>query len=253
MGLYLQKKSVVGLTTKQLVDKMNQLGLKASISHVYENYLRPLNKQGIIDYSRSVLNGKENLYYPANRDTENGLPSSLLPLTEDCRLILSMPFDEKNVLVESFITIIEQRSNGGEGSINNNKYKIIDIDGSDLSISELLEKYFFNLNHHHTSCSVILQKSYNNTIEHYSIIDEQTKTNEIRDIESSANRAVNDLTNTANIISFSSSNCRFTKEDIDKFFASDNGQEEEHTLEESICRPLIGQQEYQPFFYYCNI
>jgi hypothetical protein len=70
---------------------MNQLGLDASISSAYEYYLRPLNKQGIIDYSRSILNGKENLYYPANNnnDTENGLPSSLLSLTEDCRLILS--------------------------------------------------------------------------------------------------------------------------------------------------------------------
>ncbi len=67
------------------------------------------------------------------------------------------------------------------------KYKIIDIDGSELSIEDLLKKYFFN-SKHHTSCSVILQKSYNNTIEHYSIIDEQTKDNEIRDIENSAKK-----------------------------------------------------------------
>ena len=142
-GTIIAKESVVGLTTKQLVDKMNQLGLEASISHVYENYLRPLNKQGIIDYSRSVLNGKENLYYPANNnnDTENGLPSSLLSLTEDCRLILSKPFDEKNILEDSFRTIIEQRSNEGGG---NRKYKIIDTDGSELSIPDLIEKYFFN-------------------------------------------------------------------------------------------------------------
>jgi hypothetical protein len=39
---------------------------------------------------------------------------------------------------------------------------------------------------------------------------------------------------------------------MEKFFASDNGQEEEHTLEESICRPLIGQQTYKSFFYYCK-
>ena len=74
-------------------------------------------KQGVINYSKSILNGKENLYYPANNDTENDIPisSSLLPLTEDCRLILSKPLDEKKVLEESFRTIIEQRSNGGEG------------------------------------------------------------------------------------------------------------------------------------------
>ena len=62
---------------------MKQLGLEASISSAYENYLRPFIKLGCINYSKSVLNGKENLYYPANDDTENGLPvsSSLLPLT----------------------------------------------------------------------------------------------------------------------------------------------------------------------------
>jgi hypothetical protein len=43
---------------------------------------------------------------------------------------------------------------------------------------------------------------------------------------------------------------RYTPEQIEEFFASDNGQQEEHTLEESICRPLIGIQNYKPFFYY---
>ena len=46
---------------------------------------------------------------------------------------------------------------------------------------------------------------------------------------------------------------RYTKEDIDNFFDSDNGQIREHTLEESICRPLIGIRDYKPFFLYCKI
>ena len=37
------------------------------------------------------------------------------------------------------------------------------------------------------------------------------------------------------------------------FFTSNNGQEEEHSLEESICRPLIGKQSNKPFFYYCKL
>ena len=43
------------------------------------------------------------------------------------------------------------------------------------------------------------------------------------------------------------------RERIEKFFTSDRGQEEEHTLEESICRPLIGIQNYKSFFKYCMI
>jgi len=42
-------------------------------------------------------------------------------------------------------------------------------------------------------------------------------------------------------------NYKCTKEDIDNFFASDNGQKEEHILEESICEPLIEQKNYKPF------
>ena len=96
---------------------MKQLGLEGSISKIYDGFLRPLMKQGVINYSKSVLNGNENLYYPANDDTENGIPvsSSLLPLTDDCRLILSKPFDEKNLLEESFRTLLERRSNEGVG------------------------------------------------------------------------------------------------------------------------------------------
>ena len=46
---------------------------------------------------------------------------------------------------------------------------------------------------------------------------------------------------------------RYTPEKIEEFFDSDNGQEEEHTLEDSICRPLIGKQINKPFFHYCKI
>ena len=54
------------------------------------------------------------------------------------------------------------------------KYKIIDIDCSELSIDYLLEKRFFSENHY-TSCSVILQKLHNNTIEHYSMFEDKQR------------------------------------------------------------------------------
>jgi hypothetical protein len=50
-----------------------------------------------------------------------------------------------------------------------------------------------------------------------------------------------------------SSNYKYTIEDIANFFASDNGQEEEHILEDSICRPLIGIRDSKPFFKFCKI
>ena len=43
------------------------------------------------------------------------------------------------------------------------------------------------------------------------------------------------------------------REQIEKFFTSDNGQGEKHTLEESICLQLIGRQNHTPYFYYCKL
>jgi hypothetical protein len=48
-------------------------------------------------------------------------------------------------------------------------------------------------------------------------------------------------------------NYKYTVEVIDKFFASDNGQQEEHSLEDSICGNIIEKQNYKPFFLYCKM
>jgi hypothetical protein len=62
------------------------------------------------------------------------------------------------------------------------------------------------------------------------------------------NKSTNDIT-----LSPSSTNYRYTIEDINNSFASNNRQgEEDHTLENSICRPLIGKQTSKPFFHYCK-
>jgi hypothetical protein len=134
-GTIIAKESVVGLITKDLADKMSKQGKIASTTHIYGNYLRPLIKEGVINSDPSIINGKENLYYPVNQENESN--ASILSLTKDCRLIINHQFDERNVLVESFRTFLGRRSNGGGV-----KYKIIDIDDSEISI-ENFKKIFF--------------------------------------------------------------------------------------------------------------
>src|SRR4051812_47467275 len=119
-GTIIAKENVVGLTTKDLADKMSTQGKTASTTHIYENYLRPLIKQGIINSVRSIINGKENLYYTVNQENDDNI--SVLPLTEDCRLIINNQLDEKKLLEDSFRRLLGRRSNGGVV-----KYKIIDI------------------------------------------------------------------------------------------------------------------------------
>jgi len=55
------------------------------------------------------------------------------------------------------------------------------LDGLELSIDELLDKYFFSENHH-TSCSVIETKYYNHVIEESSIV-KQIKDSEIENLD----------------------------------------------------------------------
>lgn len=61
------------------------------------------------------------------------------------RLIINQPFDEKDVLEESFRILLGQRSKWGGV-----KYKTIDIEGEEMSIDRLLERYFFNSEYHTT-------------------------------------------------------------------------------------------------------
>jgi len=101
-GTIVERESIVGLTTKDLADKMSKQRKTTSTTHICENYLRPLINQGVINSVRSVINRKENLYYSVNSETNDDdsslSTSTALPLTEDCRLIVSKPFEEKKVL-----------------------------------------------------------------------------------------------------------------------------------------------------------
>ena len=62
-----------------------------------------------------------------------------------------------------------------------NKYKIIDIDGSEITLTDLLDRYFFSENPY-TSCSVIETKYYNHVIEESSIV-KQIKDSEIENLD----------------------------------------------------------------------
>ena len=62
-----------------------------------------------------------------------------------------------------------------------NKYKIIDIDGSEITLTDLLDRYFF-IENPYTSCSVIETKYYNHVIEESSIV-KQIKDSEIENLD----------------------------------------------------------------------
>lgn len=74
-------------------------------------------------------------------------------------------------------------------------------------------------------------------------------------LKNSENSPIDDLPKDSTYTTISYKSCsmyRYTPQQIEQFFASDNGQEEDHNLDESICMPLIGQLSYKPYFYYCK-
>ncbi len=65
--------------------------------------------------------------------------------------------------------------------------------------------------------------------------DNQDNEDDKQDLNVSINMFVNNPTNI--IKTFDLSRYQYSKEEIEEFFSSNMGQQKEHTLEESICRP----------------
>jgi hypothetical protein len=81
-----------------------------------------------------------------------------------------------------------------------------------------------------------------------SVVSDMSDTISIESSNSEKNETKDTIVIKSNLSTY-----RYTPEQIEEFYASDNGQDEEHTLEYSICRPLIGKQTHKPFFYYCKL
>ena len=76
----------VGLTTDQLAKKTKDVfgGTKPSSEELRHKYLYPLINQGIIDKVQSLLDGRQNIYFPVETDT--GKIFSLFDDPDDFRL-----------------------------------------------------------------------------------------------------------------------------------------------------------------------
>ena len=64
-GKIIAQESHSGLTTEEIAEELHErLGIPLpGIKENYDKYLKPLSNHGLINYSRSVTNGKENLWY----------------------------------------------------------------------------------------------------------------------------------------------------------------------------------------------
>jgi hypothetical protein len=99
-GHLIAKEKHAGLTTEQLAEKTKQVfgGFKPTSKELLNKYLYPLCNQGILDFVKSEINGKYNIYFPV----EEGNLYSIFDDSSDLKLKVSHPerFPSKNFLKE---------------------------------------------------------------------------------------------------------------------------------------------------------
>jgi hypothetical protein len=98
--------------------------------------------QGIIDKAPSEINRKYNLFYPVEATTGESNIFALFQDPVDIRLKAptSDAYPTKNLMEDSIRTSLECYSKEEVG--NERKYRLIDVDGKEITPSELAEKYF---------------------------------------------------------------------------------------------------------------
>jgi hypothetical protein len=150
-GVTIAREKYVGLTTEQLANKIKELdGYKPSSKELLEKYLYPLVNQGVLNSVKSEINRKYNIFFPVEQDNTDNSINKLYSIFDDSSTLrLKIPdadkFPTKNFLKEQFRTLSKRSSDGG-GVFEKNftKYKLVDSDGTEITVDELIDKYYDN-------------------------------------------------------------------------------------------------------------
>jgi hypothetical protein len=143
-GIVIDKEKYVGVTTEQLAEKTKNVygGLKPSSGDLLNKYLYPLINQGIVDKVPSEIDKRFNLFLPVEATTGGSNIFALFQDPDDIRLKAATPdaYPTKNIIEDSIRFSLECYYKEGVG--NERKYRLIDVDGKEITPNELAEKYF---------------------------------------------------------------------------------------------------------------
>ena len=142
-SVLIAKERHIGVNTEQLAVKTKEVlkGAKPSNKELRDKYLEPLVNLGVLDKVQSEIDRRENIYVPV----EEG---SLFHIFEDdSGLKIKIPSDElfpsKNFLEKQFRTFVKKNADDMVVLEKNfSRYKLIDPDGSEISIDQLIDGYF---------------------------------------------------------------------------------------------------------------
>ena len=128
----------IGLTSKLAQKTYEIMKIPISVDGVRKQYLYPLTNMGVINSTRSVINRSENLYSPVE--------DSIFSLFDDDRdlrlkILDHRLYPSRKVLEDEYSIFVKDDAKGGVGNGNFQRYKILDIDATEITVDELIDKY----------------------------------------------------------------------------------------------------------------
>ena len=133
-GITYNKEEVVGLTTEDLSKETDE-----DPNHIRKKYLDPLINLGLVQKSPSVKDGRTNIYsLPDSSQNKDNIYTDKI-LVKDPSL-----YPSKNVIIESFRTVIEYDADDTSFFEKKSEYEILDENGGRLTLEQLADRYFAN-------------------------------------------------------------------------------------------------------------
>ena len=134
LGITYNKEEVVGLTTEDLSKETDE-----DPNHIRKKYLDPLINLGLVQKSPSVKDGRTNIYsLPDSSQNKDNIYTDKI-LVKDPSL-----YPSKNVIIESFRTVIEYDADDTSFFEKKSEYEILDENGGRLTLEQLADRYFAN-------------------------------------------------------------------------------------------------------------
>ena len=143
-GNILASEEMKGLKVREITDGAKQtLDLTISTKDIYGKYLTPMVEFGLINWTKSLISGREKIYYPV--DEEATRVHYLFP-DDDMRLIVRDKYfyPSKDVLEQSYGSRSKQSCNEGGKKNIFDIYKLEDHEGKEITVSELIDRYLSN-------------------------------------------------------------------------------------------------------------
>ncbi|HEU4447657.1 MAG TPA: hypothetical protein VFR94_23485 [Nitrososphaeraceae archaeon] len=135
LGITYSVEEVVGLTSEDLAKETDE-----DPNHIRKKYLEPLINLGLIQKSPNVKDWRTNIYsLPDNSQNKDKNNDRDKILVRDPNL-----FPKKNVIIESFRTVIEYDADDPSFFEKKSEYEILDENGEHITLEQLADKYFAN-------------------------------------------------------------------------------------------------------------